>query len=451
MMIIPQGMDGGAGGARFSGDPTASEHGVWIEFNLGSAKDLGDMVIWNYGESAPGTSWTQQGARDVQIFYTTLGGGAAIGNATDTSDGWGSDSFADWTQVGGEGNVIELKRADEASVINEGFLVATDRIAINDTAQYVMVLGSADGDRDNWNLGNPDVGLSEVRFELSTGAPPPDIVASAIGDQTGFSFTSATSTVYELQRGPKSMSEGLAVGMPSLNEWDTQSEVSVIQHAGHPGAEDRNVENIINGSGISGTDGELHGTDVSGSMWMSRPENAGGSGGTAQNPGQIQATHYVTLGFDEARTLGSVWIWNWNEQAWPKYGWKNLAIQVSTTNGTDPSDWTTVHTDIELPQTPANGDLSPSIQLDMGGVEAQYVAIINTGEGTDATWQGDANNAGLSEIRIYGQGERTVTFEKSDTPWQNTGARAIGDGSVISLYDPSGYDTNNFYQVVPAE
>ena len=87
----------------------------------------------------------------------------------------------------------------------------------------------------------------------------------------------------------------------------------------------------------------------------------------------------------------------------------------------------------------------------MGGVEAQYVAIINTGEGTDATWQGDANNAGLSEIRIYEQGERTVTFEKSDTPWQNTGARAIGDGSVISLYDPSGYDTNNFYQVVPAE
>jgi hypothetical protein len=150
------------GADRFAATPD----GVWVEFNLGSAKVISDMLIWNYAESAPG-GWTTQGMKDCQIFYTTVGGGAALPPpVTDPNAGWGSDDINDWTQVGGSGNVISLNRADTLS--SAGHIGVTDTFGINDTAQYVLILGADDPTNANHTGGsNADVGLSEVRFVLT--------------------------------------------------------------------------------------------------------------------------------------------------------------------------------------------------------------------------------------------------------------------------------------------
>lgn len=155
-MWLAQG--GNINSERFS----SKADGVWIEFNLGSVVDLADVHIWNYGESAP-AGWTQQGMKDVEIFYTSTGGGAAIADATDTNAGWGSDTISDWTQVGGLDNMITLNQAN--SVSSPDHFTPTDIVDINGSAQFVLLLGTADLSRSNWNDGaNPDVALSEVRF-----------------------------------------------------------------------------------------------------------------------------------------------------------------------------------------------------------------------------------------------------------------------------------------------
>jgi len=439
-MWLAQG--GNIGPERFA----TTNDGVWAEFNLGSAKDISDMLIWNYGESAPG-GWTIQGMKDCQIFYTTVNGGAAIPTSTDPNAGWGSDDINDWTQVGGAGNMISLNRADTLS--SPGFFTATDTIEINDMAQYVLILGADSSSNANHTGGtNPDVALSEVRFVLTDQPPTPEILATTLGDQTCFSFTSVSGTVYELERAEQ-LVVGVPIGNPNAgNGWDTTGAVSIDHHSSHPSAADRGVGFSIDGSGISGDIGELHGTSVGDTMWLSRPLS-GGVDGSPQNAGQTPGSHYVTYAFDQAYTLDSTWIWNWNEQAFPGHGWKDLEIQVSTNNGTNTNDWVTVHTG-NLPISPTTGNLSPSAVIDLGGVVAQYVAVINTGFGTDENHGGGggfANNSGLSEVRFYEPGVGPPDI--STAQFEGTGAKTTGDGGTQVLYDPNGHDTNFWYRVVP--
>jgi hypothetical protein len=128
-----------------------------------------------------------------------------------------------------------------------------------------------------------------------------------------------------------------------------------------------------------------------------------GGGESPPNPGTLQtnASHWVTYAFDQPYVLDDVAVWNHNETTWYVQGWKHLAVQVSMTNGTDPSDWTTLF-DVILPPAPAAGNAPtrPTV-FDLGGVTAQYVTLVNTGLGTEATYfEPDGSHAGLSEVRF---------------------------------------------------
>ncbi len=433
-----------AAGGNVNADRFAStSDGVWVEFNLGSATGISDMLIWNYAESAPG-GWTQQGMKDCQIFYTTVGGGGAIPDSTDADAGWGSDTFSDWTQVGGTGNVISLNRAGTLS--SPGHIGVTDTISINDTAQYVVILGTAVLEESNHNAGaNPDVALSEVRFVLSEQPPPPAIVASSVGDQECFSFATVSNTVYELQRAariePLGLDENCAI----------TSLVTIQEHSGEAG--EREAITSINGVGLSGANCEFHKVGNPSapdpSMFLARNDGEGGPGvnGVAQNAGQTPGSHYITYAFDQAYDLANMWIWNWNESAWPIFGWQFIEVQVSTTGGTDTSDWTTVHTGT----LPIGGGAVPSLpnaMLDLGGVSAQYVALINTGFPPDDENHSNGaytNDAGISEVRFFHGPSTNV----AGAVFQNTGARTTGDGGTQSLYDPAGYNADFWYRVVP--
>jgi len=426
----------------------ATHDGVWVEFDLGSAKDISDMLIWNYAESAPG-GWTIQGMKDCQIFYTTVGGGGALPHpVTDQNAGWGSDDINDWTQVGGAGNVISLNRADTLS--SAGHIGVTDTIGINDTAQYVVILGTDDPANANHNLNNLDVGLSEVRFVLTDQPPSPSIQATSVGDQTCFTFPTVSGTVYELQR---SLIPGTPIGSPDpTNGCSTESSVSIVEHSGEAGS--REAIAAINGAGITGLDCALHTSGdptVPPNMWLAR-NTAGippGPNGVAQNPGQTPGSHYVTYDLGGPRVLTTAWIWNWGEPNQTLQGWKHLEVQVSSNNGTTASDWTTAYTGI-IPQSAGLGtDYAPDLAADLGGVTARYVALINTGFGLESNYGNSANtnDAGFAEVRFF---EPDVSGVLSNAVFENTGARTTGDGGTQVLYDPDGVDTNKFrYRVVP--
>jgi hypothetical protein len=415
---------------RFPSQPS----GHWIEYAFDQSYDIDEMLIWNYAEiqSPGGTTWQLMGVQHATILITETGNGS----------GWGSDNTGDWTQVhSGDLNWYAPPTG--------GLQVpANNAISIGDSAQYVLLYTPPD-DRTNWanedGRANLETGLSEVRFTLTAQPPPPKILATTLGDQTCFSFTSVSGTVYELERAEQLIVD-VPVGSPNAgNGWDTTGAVSIDHHSGHPGASDRNVENTVNGSGISGDNGELHGTAVSASMWLSRPSGVDGS---PQNAGQTPGSHYVTYAFDQAYTLDEMWIWTWNEQAFPGHGWKELEIQVSSNNGTNTNDWATVHTG-NLPISPTTGNLSPSAVIDLGDVVAQYVAVINTGFGTNETHGGAGfeGNAGLSEVRFYEPGVGPPAI--SNAVFEGTGAMTTGDGGTQVLYDPNGHDTNFWYRVVP--
>jgi len=194
------------------------------------------------------------------------------------------------------------------------------------------------------------------------------------------------------------------VGDPNAgNAWDTTSAVSIDHHSGE--AASREAITSINGVGMSG---DLHqGGNPSTplpNMFLARNDGAGGfgpGGGVAQNAGQTVGSHYITYGFDQVYDLANVWIWNWNESAFPQFGWRDVEIQVSTTNGTNPADWTTVFAGEIAQGTGIDPDVASSI-IPVGGVSAQYVAVINTGTGNRENWSDGTfvNDAGLAEVRF---------------------------------------------------
>jgi hypothetical protein len=137
---------------RFSGTP----NGPWIEFNLGGTHALADMHVWNYPENAPNHSWTSQGLKDIEVLYTTTGGGAG---------GWGSDTAGDWTSL----SLVTLNQASTMAItdINGLPAVLSQEIPFGGAdAAYVIIRVANPNDNLSWNYAgtNWDVGLGEVRF-----------------------------------------------------------------------------------------------------------------------------------------------------------------------------------------------------------------------------------------------------------------------------------------------
>lgn len=261
------------------------------------------------------------------------------------------------------------------------------------------------------------------------------------------------------------LAQAAPIGNPSAaNFWDTTSAVSISDYSGErdtsgspDGNGNRKVINTINGTGISGTNGDLHNFGAPhGQMGMfaSLPDGAGDSGTFGMpgvfgspNPGTLQgsASHWIEYQFDQAYTLTDIAIWNYNETTYYTQGWRHVAVQVSATGGSSASDWTTVFNG-ELPLSVGVGaaPTQPSLVIPVSSLSAQYVTVINTGIGNEANWRGseggagvdDGSHAGLSEIRF------------------NSGLLAPVAGDIngdfqVNLTD-YGILTGNWLQTVPA-
>ena len=196
----------------------------------------------------------------------------------------------------------------------------------------------------------------------------------------------------------------LPIGNPSsVNNWDTTSAISVDHQSGE--ATNRVAVHSIDGTGIHGNAGQYHaGGGPTHTMYLSR--NVDGLGGMPQNSGQTPGSHYITYAFDRVYNLDAIWLWNWNESGYLQLGWKHIDVQISTTNGSDPSDWTTVYSGI-VQQATGFDNSPPSLELDVGGRKARYVAFINTGEGPEQENHSHGeftNDCGIAEVRFYETG-----------------------------------------------
>lgn len=236
------------------------------------------------------------------------------------------------------------------------------------------------------------------------------------------------------------------IGNPSaVNGWSTTSAVSISDYSGErdtsgaaTGVGNRKVVNLINGSGISGANGELHSPGPAAGTEGMFAHLAGGAGDSGTfgmpgvfgtpNPGTLQGagSHWIELQFDQIYKLDEVAIWNDNQPVFYAQGWKHLAIQVSQTGGSNAAEWTTVYNGL-LPLSAGAGNSTTlaSLVLPLGGVSARYITLINTGSiaGDEANWRSGTfdDHAALSEIR----------FTARDGDWQDAALQAVlANGSL---------------------
>ena len=155
---------GGCGGGGFGQGPGNSC--TWIEYDLGSIVQLGDMWIWNYTEGdLVGYAWSSMGMQKIQIHVAT----SAEGDPDCPSYGWGSSRVADWTLVyDGELDCYNPGDARDAQVIDAGSV----------SARYVVITAAPDHHSGgtgschdlNWTeekragTWTDGSGISEVRF-----------------------------------------------------------------------------------------------------------------------------------------------------------------------------------------------------------------------------------------------------------------------------------------------
>jgi len=195
------------------------------------------------------------------------------------------------------------------------------------------------------------------------------------------------------------------IGDPTAaNGWDTTSAVSV--NVSQPGYGGREWIYTINGAGLDAATGTLHnGGAPHGFMGISSGA-ANPRGGTI-NDGTY-GDRWIEYSFDQVYPLAQMDIWAYNENAnyyWASMTVKDVMIEISTTGGTDPSEWTTVtamtlgHSAFETEGIPVTNS------IDFGGADAKYVVItlINGSEGTYTKGNTgvDSPDFGLSEVRFF--------------------------------------------------
>ena len=201
----------------------------------------------------------------------------------------------------------------------------------------------------------------------------------------------------------------IAIGNPNAgNGWDTTSAVSVT--ASDPGYADREWIYTINGGGLDAATGSLHvaaGPFGGPYLVMGIASGAANPRGGTINDG-VYGDRWIEYSFDDVYEMDRMDVWAYNENAnyyWASMTAKDVYIQVSTTGGTDPAEWTDVaemilgHSAFEPEGIPV------TTSVDFGGVEAKYVVITlkNGFEGTYVKGNLGLDNPdfGLSEVRFY--------------------------------------------------
>ncbi len=225
-----------------------------------------------------------------------------------------------------------------------------------------------------------------------------------------------------------------AVGNPNAaNGWSTTSAVSVTASSSH--VNPRPPIRLIDGSGIEAVNGLLHagpqnyGNDPGQIMWLS---GLSADSASNPNPGTVSGSHWVRFSFDQAYSLGQMWIWNDNE-ATDSYdyrilGMKNATIQYSLTGGSSPSEWHTIFTGSIPEAAPVTG--SPTyydpvnLSVDFSGASAKYV-VITAASGLDRNYSnGQFEQVGLSEVRF--------NLVQGTTDWRSTQLQTTLTNSTLT-------------------
>lgn len=212
-----------------------------------------------------------------------------------------------------------------------------------------------------------------------------------------------------------SRTQAAFVGLTSPGDEDGSSHITVAAHSGEAGS--REIIHSIDGTGMN-PGGVNPNMDVGGNPTDPASQMALFRNTSGQHGGTVTGSHWGKYQFDQNYQISNVWIWNWNEPAFPSFGWRNITIQTSLTGGTSPADWTTVYTGV----VPISDGANPSAvdlvaPVSGGSILAKYVMLTNTG--TSATnddnnaanwenWSSDpsdsvgpyTNDAGLSEVRF---------------------------------------------------
>lgn len=199
------------------------------------------------------------------------------------------------------------------------------------------------------------------------------------------------------------------------NNWDATGAITVTASSSHPSGQ-RDPDNTANGSGVDAS-GFLH-DNIYSTMWLSGTPTA--SAGN-QNPGTVAGSHWIRFDFDQAYTLDSALIWNYNELNYPGFGMADVTIQYSLTGGSNPSDWMMAF-DGQLPSASAGGLSAGTAdsQINFGGVSAQSVVITaDLGAGANHS-AGLYPEVGLSEIRFFAQGGSNTGVNWQDAQLRQT-------------------------------
>jgi len=208
-----------------------------------------------------------------------------------------------------------------------------------------------------------------------------------------------------------SMSYAAAIGNPTAaNGWDTTSAVSVrASQPGYYGDPDptRGWIYTINGAGMDAATGTIHSGGGPDYYMGICPGDANPRGGTI-NDG-IYGDRWVEYSFDQVYELDHMSIWAYNEngnEMWSCLTIKDAVIEISTTGGTDPAEWTMVTTTTLSQVAVPNAGTPVTDVIDFGGAQAKYV-VITLKNGLEGTYVNNLleynflRQFGLSEVRFH--------------------------------------------------
>jgi len=236
----------------------------------------------------------------------------------------------------------------------------------------------------------------------------------------------------------------------------------------------------INGSGLT-PDGLRHTSLGDGAQYGNNAWLSGTLAQSLSNPrgGSTPGGHWIEFAFDQVRSLGEMWIWNYHEYIpsipvdWRVMGARVVIIEYSLTGSSDAGEWSTAYIG-EIPMSPAVIEAPVSLVVDFDGAMAKYV-MITTSPTSTKNWSGGANDeSGISEVRFFDHTFTTqfipaivpdvfeatfstdpnreyrleYTTELNPPLWISSGPIIEGTGGQVTAYDPTGTSNQKHYRII---
>ncbi len=189
--------------------------------------------------------------------------------------------------------------------------------------------------------------------------------------------------------------------------------------------------NLVNNYGMSGIRAttDTHDTDYM-KMWLS-------------DHSPSTANSYIILDSYGVRTLGNMYIWNFNQAGGTDKGLQNIKIYTSA-DGNAYTEYTGSGYPFQIPQASGSGPAGYDMAINLNGTSARYVKITYNPVSGDGNW-GFLDMYGLCAVRIYDtSGNKLLLSAKAGStatrnayggsPW-NMGAFSVGNYVYFVLHN----------------